>query len=222
MAAVAATWSAAAPHVSVDRPRRGFCAERGSPRYRGASSTRASGAIRVNSVQIVSRRVARGLMKHAAMVSPGERAEWAQAMTNELDYLSPDMCAVRWALGCIVVCYSERIDAMIRSLESLPRWMLSLEMLMCFLPLTLVFSTVVLAGAHGGYTLQAWLLYCSGSVLGPLGLMAAFRSLFLARGGMSRATIAGLCMLAAWTLAAYTSQFSLSARVICPTGGGSS
>ena len=95
---------------------------------------------------------------------------------------------------------------MIRSLESLPRWMLSLEMLMCFLPLTLVFSTVVLAGAHGGYTLQAWLLYCSGSVLGPLGLMAAFRSLFLARGGMSRATIAGLCMLAAWTLAAYASQ----------------
>ena len=95
---------------------------------------------------------------------------------------------------------------MIRSFESLPRWMLSLEMLLCFLPLTLVFSTVVQTGVHGGYTLQAWLLYCSGSALGPIGLVAAFRSIFLASGGMSRATITGLCLLAAWTLAAYTSQ----------------
>ena len=160
----------------------------------------------MNSLQIVSRRVVRGLMKHAAIVSPGKRAEWVQAMDNELDYLPSDLCAVRWAVGCIFVCYSERMRAMIRSLESLPRWMLALEMLMCFLPLTLVFSTVVLAGAHGGFTLQNSLLYCSGSILGPLGLVAAFRSIFLAPGGMSRPTIAGLCLLAAWTLAAYTSQ----------------
>ncbi len=206
MAAAAATWTAAPPHVSVDRRWRGVCAQRGSPRYRESHSMRASGTIRMKPLQIVSRRVTRGLMKHAAMVSPGKRGEWVQAMTNELDYLSPDTGAIRWALGCIFVCYSERIHAMIRSLESFPRWMLALEMLICFLPLTLVFITVVLAGAHGAYTLQAWLLYCSGAVLGPLGLVAAFRSIFLAPGGMSRATIAGLCLVVAWTLAAYTSQ----------------
>jgi hypothetical protein len=151
-------------------------------------------------------RLARGLMKHAAAISPQERAEWTQAISNELDYLSPGMCAVRWALGCVLVCYSERIYTMIRSLGSLPRWTLVLEMLMCFTPLTLVFSNVVLTGVHGGFTPLTFLLYGSGSVLGPLGLAAAFRSIFSVPGGMSRAAIAGLCLLSVWTLAAYTLQ----------------
>ena len=77
MAAVASTWAAAAPHVSVDRLTRCVSAERGSPRFRGSHSARASGEIRVNLLQIVSRRMARGLMNHAAIVSPEERAEWA-------------------------------------------------------------------------------------------------------------------------------------------------
>jgi hypothetical protein len=145
-------------------------------------------------------------MKHAAMVSPGERAEWAQAMVNELDYLSPDMSAIGWALGCIFVCYSERIRAMIRPLETLPRWILVLEMLVCLLPLTLLFSAVVQRGLHGGFSLQAGLLYCSATILGPLGLAAALRLIFFKAGGMSRAAIAGLCLLAAWTLAAYSAQ----------------
>jgi hypothetical protein len=160
----------------------------------------------VNSLQIATRRVARELVKHAAMALPEERADWAQAMINEFDYLPPDMSAVGWALGCIFVSYSERIRAMPRSLESLPRWVLTLEMLVCFLPLTLLFSAVVLRGIHGGFTLQACLLYCSGAILGPLGLLAALRSIFSSSPGMSRATIAGLCLLAAWTLAAYSAQ----------------
>jgi hypothetical protein len=146
------------------------------------------------------------LAKHAAKASPKERADWAQAMINELDYLPPDMSAVGWALGCIFVCYTERIRTMIRSLESLPRWVLVLEMLVCFLPLTLLFSAVVLTGLHGGFTLPAGLLYCSGTVLGPLGLVAALRSIFFKSGGMSRAIIVALCLLAAWTLAAYSAQ----------------
>jgi hypothetical protein len=160
----------------------------------------------VNSLQDLTRVVARALVKHAAMVSPGERAEWAQAMINELDYLSPDMSAVGWSLGCLIVCYSERIRAMIRPLESLPRRVLVLEMLVCFLPLTLLFSAVVQRGLQGGFTLQDGLLYCSATILGPLGLAAALRSIFFKPGGMSRATIAGLCLLAAWTLAAYSAQ----------------
>jgi hypothetical protein len=140
------------------------------------------------------------------MVSPGERSDWAQAMINELDYLSPDMSAVSWALGCIFVCYSERIRAMIRPFESLPRWILVLEMLVCFLPLALLFFTVLQTGAHGGFYPQSFLLYCSGTVLGPIGLAAGFRSIFFKTRGMSRATLVGLCLLAAWTLAAYSAQ----------------
>lgn len=140
------------------------------------------------------------------MVSPGERAEWAHAMINELDYLSPDMSAVGWALGCICVCYSERMRAMVRPFESLPRWVLVLEVLICFLPLALLFAAVLQTGAHGGFTPQAFLLYCSGTVLGPVGLAAGFRSIFFKARGMSRATLLGLCLLAAWTLAAYAAQ----------------
>jgi hypothetical protein len=160
----------------------------------------------VKSLQAATRRVARELVKHAATISPKERADWARAMINELDYLPPDMSAVGWALGCIFVSYSERIRAMIRSLESLPRWVLALEMLVCFLPLTLLFAAVVVRGLHGGFTLHTSLLYGSGAVLGPLGLLAALRSIFFKSRGLSRATIAALCLLAAWTLAAYSAQ----------------
>jgi hypothetical protein len=154
----------------------------------------------------LSKHVARGLMKHAVRVSPQERAEWAQAMATELEYLPPDLQAVRWALGCVSASYIERMNPMLRSLAALPRPVLAMEMLICFLPLTLVFSTVINAASHGGYTSQAFLLYCSGSLLGPLGLAAAFHSIFLAPGRMSRTVIVGLGLLTVWTLAAYTSQ----------------
>lgn len=160
----------------------------------------------MNSLQVAAGKAARGLVQHAARISPPERAEWAQAMANELDYLSPDTSPVGWALGCILVCYSERIRAMIRSLKSLPRWVLILEMLVCFLPLTLLFSAVVQRGLHGGFTPPEALLYGSATILGPLGLAAALRSIFTQSASMSRAAIVALCLLAAWTLTAYSAQ----------------
>lgn len=160
----------------------------------------------MNSLQAVTRQAARGLLKHAARVSPGERVEWAQAMINELDYLSPDMSAIGWAFGCLSVCYSERIRAMVRPFESPPRWVLVLEMLVCFLPLTLLFSSVIQRGLHGGFTAQSALLYGSATILGPLGLAAALRSILSKSGGIGRAAIAALCLLAAWTFAAYSAQ----------------
>jgi hypothetical protein len=160
----------------------------------------------VNALQAITRRIAHSLVMHAAVVSPGERGEWAQAMINELEYLSPDMSAVGWALGCIFVCYSERIRAMIRPFESLPRWILVLEMLVCFLPLALLFLSVLQTGARGGFYPQSFLLYCSGTVLGPMGLAVGFRSIFFKARRMSRASLVGLSLLAAWTLAAYSAQ----------------
>jgi hypothetical protein len=160
----------------------------------------------VNALQYITRRIARSLVMHAAVVSPAERGEWVQAMINELEYLSLDMSAVGWALGCIFVCYSERIRAMIRPFESLPRWILVLEMLVCFLPLALLFLSVLQTGAHGGFYPQSFLLYCSGTVLGPIGLAVGFRSIFFKARRMSRASLVGLSLLAAWTLAAYSAQ----------------
>lgn len=160
----------------------------------------------MNSLHALTQRTARCLIKHAAMVAPGERAEWAQAMSNELDYLSPDLSAVGWALGCLWACYAERIRAMVRSLDSLPRWVLVIEMLVCFLPLTWLFSAMVQTGFHGGFALPEALLYGSASILGPLGFAVALRSIFSKSRPLSRVTISALGVLTAWTLAAYSTQ----------------
>ncbi len=95
---------------------------------------------------------------------------------------------------------------MVRSLKYLPPWVLVLEMLVCFLPLTLLFSAVVQRGLHGGFAPPEALLYGSATILGPLGLAAALRSIFTPSASMSRAAILALCLLAAWTLAAYSTQ----------------
>jgi hypothetical protein len=160
----------------------------------------------LNALHAIAQRAARGLIKHAQIVVPYEQAEWARAMTNELDYLSPDVSAVGWALGCIWVCYVERICAMVRSLDSLPRSILVIEMVVCFLPLTWLFSAVVQRGFNGGIGVPEALLYGSASVLGPLGFAAAVRSIFAKSRAMSRVTTTALCVLTAWTLAAYSSQ----------------
>jgi len=151
-------------------------------------------------------RVAFALVSHAASVLPAERREWSQAMVVELDHLPSAGAAMRWALGCIFAGYIERMRTMIGSLTSLPRWILALEMLLCFLPLTLLFTAVALTGAQGRFTLESYLLYCSGSVLGPIGLAASCRLVFFKPGRMSRTTIAALCLLAAWTFATYYLQ----------------
>jgi hypothetical protein len=65
---------------------------------------------------------------------------------------------------------------------------------------------VILRALHGGFNLQEGLLYCSGCILGPLGLAAALRSTSFQSGRMPGAILAGLCLLAAWTLAAYSAQ----------------
>src|SRR5207248_932494 len=48
------------------------------------------------------------LIKHAANVLPGSRSDWAQAMTNELEYVECDVTALRWAAGCVLASYIER------------------------------------------------------------------------------------------------------------------
>lgn len=95
---------------------------------------------------------------------------------------------------------------MVRPFESLPRWVLVLEMLVCFLPLTLLFSAVVQRGLHGGFNIEEGALYISATILGPAGLAAALRSIVSSSIGVCRAAIVALCVLAAWTLAAYSLQ----------------
>ncbi|MGH8180992.1 MAG: hypothetical protein ACRETR_08445, partial [Steroidobacteraceae bacterium] len=86
-----------------------------------------------------ARKMAALLVRHAAWAAPAQRKEWAHAMINELDHVPGGASVLRWALGCALVSYLERLNIMTRSLTNLPRWLLSLEMAVCLVPLTWLF-----------------------------------------------------------------------------------
>lgn len=52
------------------------------------------------------------LVRHAARRLPFTRAAWAEPMRHEVDSLESDLAALRWAAGCVIATYSERIDLM--------------------------------------------------------------------------------------------------------------
>src|SRR5262245_46750078 len=51
------------------------------------------------------RRLAVKLARHAARVLPEGCSPWAQAMQHEVDHITDDAAAVRWALGCVFAGY---------------------------------------------------------------------------------------------------------------------
>jgi hypothetical protein len=153
-----------------------------------------------------ARTVAVLLLKHAAWVSPPDRKEWSQAMINELDHVPRDVSALWWALGCTFVSYLERIHIMTRSLTNLPRWLLSLEMALCLVPLTWLFIAVIAMMGRGRMPLEYGILAASATLLGPIGLAIAIRVVFLIGGSVGRPTTTILALLAAWTMLAYSGQ----------------
>jgi len=146
------------------------------------------------------------LVKHAAWVLPPDRKEWSHAMINELDHIPRDTSALRWALGCTLVSYLERIHIMTRSITNLPRSLLSLEMAVCLVPLTWLFIAVLSMMARGRMPLEYGILAGSAALLGPIGLAVAMRIVFATGGSVGRATTAILALLAAWTVLAYSGQ----------------
>lgn len=55
------------------------------------------------------RRAANMVLHHAASVLPSRHAVWADAMRNELPHIAGDGEALRWALGCLLASYLERL-----------------------------------------------------------------------------------------------------------------
>ena len=125
-------------------------------------------------------------------------------MLSEMEHLPKEAPRFRWALGCVLVSYMERARAMNRaSFTPISPWVLTLEMAVCFAPLTLLFVGVIVSVAHGAMTWRNGLLYSSGTLLGPVGLGVALGKLFLVRGPMRSMTATALAVLVAWTLFAY-------------------
>ncbi len=58
------------------------------------------------------RRLAAALARHAGRMLPKARGQWAAAMEHEVGHIAGDAEALRWAFGCVIASYKERITAM--------------------------------------------------------------------------------------------------------------
>jgi hypothetical protein len=148
-------------------------------------------------------RIAKALAAHAARILPVERQDWSRAMLHELHYLPRADTAIRWALGCVLAGYIDRINTMNRSLKRVSRWVLSLEALLCFGPVTWLCVAVLSSLVKGAWSAADALLYVSATLIGPMGLAIAVRTALLKQ-TVGRAATAAMCVLASWTFLAYS------------------
>lgn len=153
-------------------------------------------------------RIARALVAHAARVAVSEHADWIAAMRRELEHLPTNESALSWALGSVFVSYTGRMRVLIQNSADWPRYLLLLEMLFCLGPVTTYFMFVSLSTAQGytlfpaqGYTqLQEALIFGSATLIGPVGLAFAFRTLFSRTYSPGKLLTTFMWLLAAWTL----------------------
>jgi hypothetical protein len=123
-------------------------------------------------------------------------------MIAEVHHLPSAGAAVRWAIGCIFAGYLEKMRTMNHPIGHVARWVLSLEMLICFVPVTVLFVGVILGAMRGAWSISTSLLYASATLIGPIGLAISVKSLALGQ-AIGRTTIAAMCLLAAWTFVSY-------------------
>jgi hypothetical protein len=144
------------------------------------------------------------LAAHAEKALPRSRADWASAMRNEVQHISNNHAALKWALGCVFASYRERLRTMIARNPRISRWVLVLEMLVCFTPLTwLCLATFANLGRMDGKTGMVALTVAAA---GPIGLVVAFKVVVLNRPSLTKLAMAALCILAAWTGLTYSLQ----------------
>jgi hypothetical protein len=110
-------------------------------------------------------------------------------MISEVDHLPSAGAAIRWAMGCIIAAYIERIR-MSRSLRHLSRWV------------TCWFEAVMSNSIRAMGWPPILLLLASVSLVGPIGLIIAVKTVVFGR-AVGRLTTAALCVLALWTFASY-------------------
>jgi hypothetical protein len=158
----------------------------------------------MNSRSTRVRQLAVWLAAHAAKVLPGNRADWATAIRNEVHYITGNNTAFMWALGCVFASYIERMRTMTGSDLRISRWVLVVEMLCFFTPLTMLCFTVF--AYLDRLTVQQILLSLSVAVTGPVGLVVAFKSIVLNRPSLAKSAMTALGILAVWTLLGYSLQ----------------
>lgn len=119
------------------------------------------------------RRIAEKTVDHAMRILPPSRREWGQSMRAELDHVASKHL-IAWAFGCALTSYTERLKAMNHSSLLVSKWVVGLEALLCFGPLSLLwFAAVARLNLFFG---EPWILFDTAIItIAPLSLILAFR-----------------------------------------------
>jgi hypothetical protein len=160
----------------------------------------------MSSRRSIVHQVAVWLAAHAARVLPRDRADWASAIRSEVHHVPGDQAALSWALGCVLASYIERMRTMTAGNQPISRWVLVVEMLCFFTPLTLLCFAII--GYLDLMTKQQAILSLTVAAAGPVGLVVAFRTVVLNRPSLTKSAIAVLAVLAAWTMVGYSLQLA--------------
>jgi hypothetical protein len=148
----------------------------------------------------LARRAAEAIVRVTAQwLRPTRRREWGSAMRAELAHIEDDHEALRFAYGCAVAAITLRSTTMHFGTLKVSRFVLALEMALCFVPMTFGWLDFVF-GASGVAWLDAAAVerYYLGTaegvaafaklvagaligILGPLGLIVALRHIALGR-----------------------------------------
>jgi hypothetical protein len=141
----------------------------------------------------------RVLLRHAAHVCPPARASWITAAANELDCMTEPRESLFWSIGAVQASYKERVRAMSLNETQLPGFVLMLEVLLCFLPSSLLCACAVGAIANDGLPLLDGLSLSSATLIGPIGLLIFGQVAFGIRPSNARWRSLVLTSLAGWT-----------------------
>jgi len=160
----------------------------------------------MKSPQPLIRATANRIARLAQTLFPHHRSDWAKALANELQHVPSDMDALRWATGALFTAICERMRIMKSGTLHVPRWLLSIEMLVCFVPLTLLGVAIVASAAKSVMTIRDAFLYLSVAAVGPIGLVVALRKILRYGTVLGKGMVLVLCLAAGWTLLAYTIQ----------------
>lgn len=139
-------------------------------------------------------------MRLAQRLLRDRHPEWGRAMCAELSYLTNERERFRWAFGCLIAALKQRIVPMDTGTFRISRWVMLIETLGCFGPLTIgwldltfgasgiihhtpeIIERFYLSAPAGGFIVSMLFAAAVASVLGPVGLFLGLRYVLVGRG----------------------------------------
>jgi hypothetical protein len=142
--------------------------------------------------------ISRVLVAHALHACPPGRAKWIAAATGELDSIPGSYESLVWSLGAVWAGYKARVCAMSMAEPQLPKALLTLELLTCFLPSCFLWVWTLRAAADHILQTDAALCLATAASIGPIGLAAFARVIAGGSRSGGRYWSIGLILLAGW------------------------